>query len=72
MCEEQVFFVENACAFSGQDFKETLSLRFKDRGGDLKRKGQGWGGGGREGCKMRGPVRNRSQIPDIIRFPGWF
>ncbi len=45
MCEEQVFFVENACTFSGQDFKETLSLRSKDRGGDLKRKGQGGGGG---------------------------
>ncbi len=45
MCEEKVFFVENACTFSGQDFKETLSLRSKDRG-DLKRKGQGGGGGG--------------------------
>jgi hypothetical protein len=45
MCEEQAFFVENACTFSDQDFKETLSLRSKDRG-DLKRKGQGWGGGG--------------------------
>ncbi len=68
MCEEQVFFVENACTFSVQDFKETLSLRSRDRRGDLKRKGQGWEGG----CKMRGPVRNRSQIPEIIRFPGWF
>jgi hypothetical protein len=49
MCEEQVFFVENACTFSGQDFKETLSLRFKDRGGDLKRKGQS----GRRGGDVR-------------------
>jgi hypothetical protein len=46
MCEEQVSLVENACTFSGQDFKETLSVRFKERG-DVKRKarvGGGWRG----------------------------
>jgi hypothetical protein len=41
-CAKNKFFFE--CLYlSGQDFKETLSLRFKDRG-DLKRKARAGGG----------------------------